>query len=271
MLSVSISPCPNDTFSFFHYLTIARAEIYKINFHDVQTLNENALQQIDDITKISFATYPLIQDQYIILESGAALGEGCGPLLVARKEVDLNNLVNFQIALPGKNTTANRLFELFFPHGKNRIYTTYDNILTKIDSGEVDAGVIIHENRFTYQERGFVLLADLGELWTKNYGALLPLGGIVAKRSLGTAKIQQISDQIATSIQWAMQNSHHKELQAYINKYAQEKNKSVIQQHINLYVNQFSVQLSDKGRSAIKSLLSNSIDHSKPIFIGDTQ
>jgi 1,4-dihydroxy-6-naphthoate synthase len=269
MLTVSISPCPNDTFSFFQYLVIANYEPYKIKFKDVQTLNEKAIAQDSDVIKISFATYPLIQDHYIILESGAALGEGCGPLLIAKNPIKLSDLPKLRIALPGKNTTANRLFEIFFPQAKNCLYTSYENIMVKIGKGEVDAGVIIHENRFTYQGKGFALIADLGDLWAQKYGALLPLGGIVAKRSLGSAKIKQISEQISKSVLWAMQNPQHKDLQSFIQGYAQEQELSVMQQHINLYVNQYSVNLGEKGRSAIKNLLLNSIDNSKPIFIND--
>lgn len=269
MLTLSISPCPNDTFSFFHYLVKSNREKLKIEFKDVQTLNENAQAQNSDIIKISFATYPLIQDHYIILDSGAALGEGCGPLLIAKKNIALSNIKNLRIALPGKNTTANRLFELFFPQSKSCLYTSYENIMDKIESGEADAGVIIHENRFTYQAKGFTLLADLGELWGQKHGPLLPLGGIVAKRSLGTEKIKKISDQISKSIQWAMQKPHRNGLRKFIKEYAQEQDLSVIQKHINLYVNQYSVQLGEKGRNAIKNLLSTSLDNSKPTFINE--
>lgn len=269
MLTLSISPCPNDTFSFYRFLVNTDKDNFKIDFKDVQTLNENAIAHSSDVTKISFATYPLIQDHYIILESGAALGEGCGPLLIAKNNIDLSNINNLRIALPGKNTTANRLFELFFPQSKNCLYTSYENIIDTIKTGEVDAGVIIHENRFTYQDKGFTLLADLGELWGQKHGPLLPLGGIVAKRSLGSAKIKEISVLISESIQWAMEYPKSVGLQKFVEKYAQEHDASVIQQHINLYVNQFSVQLGEAGRNAIKNLLSNSLDISKPIFISD--
>ena len=269
MLNVSISPCPNDTFSFYHYLVCANKEKNQVNFEDIQTLNERALKNNGDVIKVSIAVYPLIQENYIILDSGAALGRSCGPLLIAKKKIQTEDIRNLRIALPGLNTSANRLFNLLYPQHKNHIYTTYEKVMAKIDSGEVDAGVIIHENRFTYQAKGFTLISDLGELWANQYSEWLPLGCVVAKKSMGLQKIKQISEQITESIQWAFQNRQNSDLQKFIQQHAQELDPTVINQHINLYVNEYSLQLGNLGCEAILNFLSNNLNKNKPCFISD--
>ena len=267
MQNISISPCPNDTFSFYHYLSQLDQEKTQVFFADIQKLNERALANDGDIIKVSFAVYPLIQEKYIILDSGAALGQGCGPLLISKKKTKAEDIKNLRIAIPGINTSANRLFRLFFPDHPKCVFTTYEKVLPMVESGEVDAGVIIHENRFTYQSKGLLLAADLGEMWAESYGDLLPLGGIVAKRSLGNEKIKLISDSIADSVQWAFQNKHHIGMRKFIKEHAQELDDEVINQHIGLYVNEHSVQLGEKGRNAIKSFLSKELIIDKPCFI----
>lgn len=269
MLTISVSPCPNDTFSFYHFLFIEKQEKIQFNFADIQSLNERAIAGNGDVIKISFAVYPLIQKDYIILDSGAALGKNCGPLLIAKKPIDLGDIQNLRIALPGVNTSANRLFLSLYPLCQNLIYTTYENVMPLVASGEVDAGVIIHENRFTYQEKGFLLAADLGEMWAKKYGQLLPLGGIVAKRSLGIDRISQISKQIANSVQWAFLNFNDTKLRQFIQENAQELDSEVINQHIKLYVNEYSLQLRAIGRQAILNFLSKELNKNWPSFMTD--
>lgn len=269
MLTLSISPCPNDTFAFYQYLFLINQKHNHVTFEDIQKLNERAIAGLRDVIKISFAVYPLIQEDYIILESGAALGQGCGPLLISKKPIDLSEIDKLKIAIPGLNTSANRLFRHIFPSHQKPVYTTYDNIMQLIDTGVVDAGVIIHENRFTYQEKGFSLAADLGDLWAKKYGELLPLGGIVAKRSLGNEKLKQISGQISDSIQWAFNNFNDPQLRKFILKNAQELDDEVVNQHIKLYVNDYSIALGEKGRRAILNFLANDINKNFPCFISE--
>lgn len=269
MVTISVSPCPNDTFAFYHFLNLTNHQKNEVTFEDIQKLNERAIAGSRDVLKISFAVYPLIQEEYVILDSGAALGQGCGPLLISKKPIDLAAIQQLKIALPGINTSANRLFRHIFPNCQNVIYTTYEKVMSVVESGVADAGVIIHENRFTYQKKGFLLAADLGEMWAQKYHQLLPLGGIVAKRSLGMEKINQISNQIATSIQWAFENFYDPQMRKFIEKYAQELNTEVIDQHIKLYVNEYSIHLTEKGRKAILSFLSNDINKKIPCFATD--
>lgn len=269
MLTISVSPCPNDTFSFYQYLYLSNKKETQVTFQDIQKLNELAIAGIRDVVKVSFAVYPLIQEDYVILDSGTALGQGCGPLLIAKKAFGLSEVDNLRIAIPGMNTSANRLFHNLFSQHKSTVFTTYDKVMSMISSGVVDAGVIIHENRFTYQEKGFLMVADLGEMWAKKYGQMLPLGGIVAKRSLGANKIKQISDQISSSIQWAFQNFNDPDLRQFIIKYAQELNAEVINQHIKLYVNEFSIKLGETGKLAILNFLGNDINKNIPCFASE--
>lgn len=265
MWRVRISPCPNDTFIFYHLINTYSDE-FKFEFEDIQTLNERCLQSDGDIIKVSFAMYPRVQNEYIILESGSALGKGCGPLIVGKKKLSLEELESLPVALPGKFTTANRLFELFYPNAKNKIFTTYDNIMTLVENGSVASGVIIHESRFTYKQHGLELVSDLGKMWEDRNHIPLPLGGIIAKRSIDASALQNIASKIRTSVEWAMKNRNDQKMRQFIKSLAREIDDSVIDRHIDLYVNQYSVSLLKDGKEAIACLLNSQINSNLTIF-----
>ncbi len=190
-LTLGYSPCPNDTF-IFDALVNKKIDTGNLEFdvvlEDVQTLNEWALQQKLDITKISYGVLPLILNEYVLLESGGALGKGVGPLLISKSQINTIDLSNKSVAIPGENTTAHMLFSLAFPSAKNKVFKLFNQIEDAVLNGEVDAGVIIHENRFTYQQRGLHKLIDLGDYWESTMQLPIPLGGIVAKRNSDAAK-----------------------------------------------------------------------------------
>lgn len=257
-MEITISPCPNDTFSFFHWIHHKHtATNLIVDYQDVQTCNERAIANQGDVIKVSYAVYPLVQRDYIILDAGSALGQGCGPLLIGRQNININQVL--KIAVPGKNTTANKLLRLIYKGKAEFIYTTYEQVIPLIEKGEADAGVIIHENRFTYQEHNLCLLIDLGKTWEETFAPLLPLGGILAKRSLGTATIKEISNRISESIAWAFQHKNDPELNRYIVKHAQEIEPKVVHQHIDLYVNAYSIDLGEMGKDAVVGLLKNDL------------
>ncbi len=259
-LSIGISPCPNDTF-IFDALLHNKISIDNISFEpyleDVQTLNEWALAGKLDISKISYGVWPLLESNYQLLQSGGALGKGVGPLLIARPSIFQNNLDSMArptIALPGKNTTAHFLFNFAHKRNVEKVFMPFHSIESAVLDGRVDAGVIIHENRFTYKDRGLVLIKDLGQYWESATGLPIPLGGIVAKQSLHKDLIQTIDIAIANSIKHAWQY-HYPELSNFVQQYAQEMDAAVMKQHIDLYVNDFSIQLGEAGNKAVAMLL----------------
>ncbi|GGH78896.1 1,4-dihydroxy-6-naphthoate synthase [Filimonas zeae] len=264
-LTLGFSPCPNDTFVFDalvnHKIDTEGLE-FEVVLADVQTLNEWALQGKLDFSKISYGVLPLIRQQYTVLNSGGALGKGVGPLLIT---ADKNNLINFQerftnadsqplIAIPGENTTAHMLFSLAFPNARKKVFKVFHEIEDAVLSGEVDAGVIIHENRFTYHTRGLHKIMDLGEYWEATVKAPIPLGGIVARKNLDQALITRVNSLIQISLQYSYDHHHH-ELSDYVKAHAQEMSETVMRQHINLYVNDFSRQLGTEGEKAVTALL----------------
>lgn len=268
-LSLLISPCPNDTFSFYRLLHHNENFNFQITYEDVQNLNQRALKCDGDILKISFATYPLIQKDYILLNSGAALGKGCGPLLIGREKLNHEELKKAKIAVPGKNTTAFKLFKRFYPEAENIVSISYEKIIDAIIFKEVDAGVIIHENRFTYQKHQLQLIGDLGLLWEQNDSPLLPLGGIVIKRSIKAALSKNISEALRSSIEWAFQHKDNDDMNDFIAEYAQEMQKDVMHNHIDLYVNSFSSNLGEEGKQAIRTLLGSDLDSSLVHFVDE--
>ncbi|MDQ0107785.1 1,4-dihydroxy-6-naphthoate synthase [Chitinophaga terrae (ex Kim and Jung 2007)] len=255
-LSLGFSPCPNDTF-IFDGLVNKKIDTREFSFdthlEDVETLNNWALQGKLDITKLSFAVYLKVKDQYELLNSGSALGRGCGPLLIAKKDIPLSEIDNLTVAIPGENTTANLLFSIAFPNAKKKKVMLFSEIENAVINGDVDAGVIIHENRFTYQLKGLVKLMDMGEFWEKTTGNPIPLGGIFIKKSI-PAPIRQQLDQL---IHNSLQNSYssYPQLSEYVTAHAQEMDESVMRQHIDLYVNQFSLDLGAEGKAAVTALM----------------
>jgi len=256
-LTLGFSPCPNDTFIFDALVNNkidAKDFDFDVVLEDVQTLNEWALEQKLDITKISYGVLPLVMKQYNLLESGGALGKGVGPLLVSKQVLNINEIENKLIAIPGKNTTAHMLFSLAFPNADKKLFKVFNAIEDAVLNDEVDAGVIIHENRFTYQQKGLHKLIDLGDYWEMKTQLPIPLGGIVAKRTLDKNIIKQVDKLICESVQYAFKNNYD-ELSSYVKEHAQEMSEAVMRRHIDLYVNNFSIGLGSDGRKAVEKLL----------------
>ena len=255
-LSLGFSPCPNDTF-IFHALVSGIVGVEDVGFtprlEDVETLNRLALSGELDVTKVSYGAIPRLLDRYALLRSGGALGRGCGPLLVAREPLDREALRNATIAIPGRLTTANLLLRLFGPDFRDGREMVYSEIMPAVARGGVDAGLIIHESRFTYLDHGLVQVVDLGEWWEQETGAPIPLGGIIARRSLGEARIRRIESAIRASVEHALRDPGASA--AYVAAHSQEMDPHVMRQHIDLYVNDFSVDVGEEGERAIRELL----------------
>ncbi len=255
-LSLGFSPCPNDTFIFDalvnHKIDTGGLE-FDVKLEDIQTLNEWAINGNLDITKISYGVLPQVLPNYNLLQSGGALGKGVGPLLIAKNDVPIYEVHNKTIAIPGKNTTANLLFSMAFPMAKNKIFSLFSDIEQSVLDGTVDLGVIIHENRFTYHEKGLLKIVDLGYYWEEQTNAPIPLGGIVFKKELGTGLQQQVDTLIRRSVEFAFIN--YPLITDYVKQHAQEMEESVMRQHIDLYVNDYSIDLGEAGQAAVNKLL----------------
>lgn len=254
-LTLGYSPCPNDTF-IFHALVhgVVRADGLRFaeRLEDVETLNRLAAAGELDVTKISYGAAPSLLRDYVLLRSGGALGRGCGPLVVAREGWSREELAGKRIAIPGRNTTANLLLRLFAPDAQPGIELVYSDIMPAVARGEVDAGLIIHESRFTYPQHGLVKVVDLGEWWEQTTGLPIPLGGIMARRALGDQAVRAIDDAIRRSVEHAFARPDAS--RAYVRTHAQEMDDAVTQQHIDLYVNRFSVDVGDEGERAVREL-----------------
>ncbi len=254
-LTLGFSPCPNDTF-IFDAMVNGHIDTMGITFdyvmEDVATLNQWAEHGKLDITKLSYSTFLHTVNQYALLHSGSALGEGVGPLLVSKKPLDLSEIDTFKIAIPGFNTTANLLLSLAFPQAKNKTEMIFSDIESAVLSGEYDAGLMIHEGRFTYQSKGLTKLIDLGDWWEQTTHAAIPLGGIVIRRSVDKELCATVDKIIKESLAWSWKR--YPELTPFITSNAQEMEESVMRQHINLYVNDYTTDLGEKGRNAIGTL-----------------
>lgn len=254
-VSVAISPCPNDTFIFdalLHQKIDTSGIDFKIHFADVEELNQAALQAKFDVTKLSYFAYTQVSNNYILLTSGSALGNHCGPILISHSAYQLDEIETLKIGIPGKLTTANFLFTLRFPNAQLKTYILFSDIEKQLQNNTIDAGVIIHESRFTYESKGFKKIIDLGEYWEQRFGLPIPLGGIVVKRNMDNLLQNKINDCIKRSIEFAFQNK--KSSAQFIQQYAQEMSDEVIEQHINLYVNQYSIEIGDAGKNAVEKL-----------------
>ncbi len=254
-ITLGISPCPNDTFIFhamLHGRVGGHAFDFSLRMEDVETLNRLARNGALDVTKISYHMYGFLRNEYVALNSGAALGRGCGPLLIAPPGSSLPALKDKVIAIPGRFTTANLLLQLMTGgHDKVR-EMRFDKIVDAVASGGVAGGLIIHETRFTYQEKGLIPLVDLGQWWEDTIGQPTPLGGIIARRNLGESAIRRLDEMIRESILYA--RKHPEASKRFIKEHAQELSDEVINSHIDLYVNDFSVGLGKEGRTAVESL-----------------
>ncbi len=265
--TLGISPCPNDTFIFDAMINnriSTEGFSIKVCYEDVETLNKKAIEDALDITKISFATYPMIASQYQLLTAGSALGNGVGPLLISKKKfTDVSEIKT--VAIPGNNTTANYLFKMFYPSGQSTKEFVFSEIEDAVLNGSVDAGVIIHENRFTYEAKGLQKISDLGELWEKKTGQPIPLGGIAIRRSLDENVKLKINELVKKSLLYAFSNPEASK--EFISMHAQEMSEQVRMKHIELYVNEFSIDLSLKGRQAIESFLGFNTYEGQSIFV----
>jgi 1,4-dihydroxy-6-naphthoate synthase len=255
-LSLGYSPCPNDTYIFHalvHGLVPCGDLAFVERLEDVETLNQLALKGALDLTKISFHAFGHLRDRYVLLRSGAALGRGCGPLLVADGVIPLEQLKGKTIAIPGRLTTANLLLQLYLGGVNELLVLPFDQIIPAVRQGRAAAGVIIHESRFTYQQYGLEQLLDLGQWWEEVTGHPIPLGGILAKRSLGEERIRLVDQTLRRSIEYARNHPH--QATSYIRQHAQELDDNVINQHIGLYVNDYSIDLGEDGLAAVSCLL----------------
>jgi 1,4-dihydroxy-6-naphthoate synthase len=258
-LSLGFSPCPNDTYIFDAWVNkkMHGGDIeVDIFLEDVQTLNEWAIQGKLDITKISYGVYPLIKEHYELLDSGSAMGKGVGPLFITTKEksqtIDLSDISNLRVAIPGENTTAHFLFNKACPNSAKKEFMIFHEIEKAILHGEVDAGVIIHENRFTYQDKGLVCLMDLGKYWEEKTGLPIPLGGIVIHKRILEQK-EKINQLIFDSLTYARQQDPL--LPEFVKAHAQEMSETVMRQHIDLYVNDYTLSMGEEGSRAIREMM----------------
>lgn len=254
--TLGFSPCPNDTFIFD---ALVNKKINTGDFHfnvrleDVETLNELAKKEVLDFTKISYGVLPLIAKNYIVLNSGGALGKGVGPLLISQKPVDFNDVEKYTIAIPGENTTAHLLFSLAFPNAKKKIFKRYDEIEKSVLESENVLGVIIHENRFTYMDKGLHKIIDLGNFWEEKTSFPIPLGGIVGKRNIDEKTLMQVDALIKESMEYSFE--HYPLISDYVKEHSQEMEVDVMKKHIDLYVNKFSINLGAEGRNAVQKFM----------------
>ena len=257
VLTIGFSPCPNDTF-IFDALVNGRMDTGGIQFEpvleDVETLNRWALEGKLDITKLSFPAYFKTADTYRLLNAGSALGKGVGPLLIAQADQKFSNedVNKASIVLPGINTTANLLFSFAFPGATNKEFRVFHEIEDAVVNKEADLGVIIHENRFTYQQKGLHKVVDLGQHWEEKMGVPIPLGGIVIRKSLGNEVYEQVNQLINQSLQQSFKN--YPAVSNYVKEHAQAMSEDVMRQHIELYVNNYSLDLGVDGKKAIDVL-----------------
>lgn len=260
-LSLGFSPCPNDCFIFdamIHNKIDTEGLVFNVVMEDVEALNQKAFKGNLDITKLSYHAYAYLTEVYQLLNAGSALGNNCGPLLITKDNPDriLSELQTpdpkLSIAIPGKYTTANFLLSLAFPGAKNKTEMLFSNIEDAVSEGRVDAGLIIHENRFTYEQKGLKKIIDLGEYWETLTQMPIPLGGIVIKRNLPDELKNKVNRVIRKSIDYAF--AKPKSSLSFVKEHAQAMSEEVMYKHIDLYVNNFSIDLGNRGREAVQLL-----------------
>ena len=267
-LTLGFSPCPNDTF-IFDAIVNKKIDTEGLEFNavleDVETLNQWAIQDKLDITKLSFPAFFQSLDHYALLDAGSALGNGVGPLLISKENIQYSilNVQESTIALPGINTPANLLFSFAYPAVMKKKFMLFSAIEDAVLNKTADLGVIIHENRFTYQERGLHKVMDLGEYWEDKMKAPIPLGGIAINQSIKRSTALKVNKLIRKSLEYAFAN--YPLISDYVKQHSQELSEEVMRQHINLYVNNFSISLGEEGQLAIKTLFEvfNSMNHQK--------
>ena len=258
-ISLGFSPCPNDTFIFdalIHHKIDTEGLEFEVLFEDVETLNQKALNAQLDVTKLSFHALAYANDRYELLDAGSALGSGVGPLLICKDKNLSSNIENLhaglRIGIPGKYTTANFLLGIAFPHLIRKKEMLFSDIEAGLANNEIDLGLIIHENRFTYQDKGLYKVIDLGDFWEQLTGCPIPLGGIVINRNLEKGLKEKVNRLLRQSVEYAFANPESGI--EFIRQHAQEMTDEVMYKHIDLYVNDYSVNLGNKGREAINVL-----------------
>lgn len=275
MISLAYSPCPNDTFLFYHLIRNPNYPIQE-ELYDVENLNEFAFQGRFPVTKLSFAAYFQIIEKYILLETGSALGRGCGPLLVRKKNASTSLEKYNKLYIPGQLTTANLLLSLYTNGTHNPTALRYDEIIPNLLMDHHSLGVIIHEERFTYEERGLEKVVDLGAWWESSTGYPIPLGAIAIRRDIPREEALKFQNELRKSLKNAYQEP--KEMMDYIRENSQNKDESVIRAHINLYVNEFTKNLGKEGQSAVTYLFQRAIEagfikkptKDLPLFLGES-
>lgn len=257
-ITLGFSPCPNDCF-IFDAIVNKRIDLegleFDVKMEDVETLNRWAVEGKLDSTKLSFHAYSYLTEMYQLMNAGSALGFNCGPLLISKKDFTIDEVTanKLKIAIPGKLTTAHFLFSIAFPNATNKTEMVFSEIENAVLSGEYDAGLIIHENRFTYEQKGLKKIIDLGEFWESLIHAPIPLGGIVIKRDLPLDIKQKVDRIIRKSVEYAF--AHPADSKPFIKEHAQEMDEAVMQKHIDLYVNQYSIDLGELGKKAVDLLM----------------
>lgn len=261
-LTLGFSPCPNDTFIFdalIHHKIDTDGLTFEVTYDDVETLNQKAMKGQLDITKLSFHAFAYAVSQYALLDAGSALGFGVGPLLISHKydqetlaEKIKSDPASIRVGIPGKYTTANFLLGIAYPDLQHKQELVFSEIETALLEDQIDLGLIIHENRFTYQDKGLTKIVDLGDYWEKLTGCAIPLGGIVINRNL-TREVQlKVNRLIRESVEYAF--AHPKSSIGFIREHAQAMDEAVMYKHIELYVNKYSINLGTEGRNAVDTL-----------------
>ncbi len=254
-LSLGFSPCPNDTFMFDALVNnkFDKGDLsFEVAIHDVEELNGMCLNKALDVSKISYHAYTKVHADYQLLQSGSALGRGVGPLLISKRKIESTEIPNIKIAVPGKNTTAAFLLESAYGKNLEVEHVLFSEIESMVLDGTVDAGVIIHENRFTYKDRGLRLIADLGQYWEEKTGLPIPLGGIVVRRNLPELIKSMMNLYMRKSVEFAFkepENAH-----AYVLQYAQELQEEIVEKHIETYVNSYSIHIGKEGKLAVNRM-----------------
>ena len=269
-LSLGYSPCPNDTYIFdamVHQKIDTEGLEFDLVLDDVEALNRRAEAGEIDITKLSYHAFAYLTDKYQLLHAGSALGNNCGPLLIARSQLSEEAIRQGPIAIPGNKTTANFLLSLAYPNAQHKVEYVFSEIEDAVASGEAAAGLIIHENRFTYEQKGLVKLIDLGEYWESTTGLPIPLGGIVVKREFSSELKNKINRVLTRSVAFAFE--HPDAVMPYVRKHAQAMDDAVMQAHINLYVTRYTLDLGQDGRRAVQQMFA--IARSKQLIPDNTE
>ncbi len=254
-LSLGFSPCPNDTFIFeamLHGKVDTEGLAFEVFMEDVEALNRRAFAGEIAVTKLSYHALAHLTDRYALLDAGSALGNNCGPLLIAKLPLSDAEIKRARIAIPGKMTTANFLLSLAYPNARDKHEVLFSEIENAVLEEKADAGLIIHENRFTYEQKGLVKLLDLGEFWETTTGLPIPLGGIAVKKDLPLEMQQKVNRVLRRSVEYAFANPA--KVMPFVRQHAQAMDDAVMQAHIELYVTRYTIDLGEKGREAVRQM-----------------